>query len=90
MASTNGTISRGGGAAAFSHYRDMVASEAAAGFTLCEIEDFIAACAIDEEQKSALWLWAWLHQPPRVVHTFEDSELLSSIQAETDGVPRSG
>ena len=48
---------------------------------LVEVEDFIEACPLEEEQKSALWLWAWLHQPPDVLHSFAESEVLRLIEA---------
>ena len=30
-----------------------------AGFSFGQVEDFINACAIEEDEKTALWLRAW-------------------------------
>src|SRR5947207_14823323 len=45
-------------------YRDAVDRRLDAGHTFGEIEEFINACALDEEQKAALWLWGWLKRAP--------------------------
>jgi hypothetical protein len=63
-------------------YRNAVAGQVDAGLMLGEVEDFIEACPLDEEQKSVLWLWAWLHQPPDSLHRFAESEVLRLIEAE--------
>jgi len=42
--------------------RRSVASAAAAGASLDEIDDtLVRPAALDEERRSALWLYAWLH-----------------------------
>jgi hypothetical protein len=50
------------GAASFRDYRNAIDGQIEAGFTFEQIEDFIDACSVDDEQKAALWLWAWLRQ----------------------------
>ena len=63
-------------------YRNAVAGQVEARLMLGEIEAFIEACPIDEEQKSVLWLWAWLHQPSERLRAFAESEVLRLVQAE--------
>jgi hypothetical protein len=46
----------------FRDYRNAVDHQIEAGFTFGQVEDFIDACPIDEDQKAALWLLAWLDQ----------------------------
>jgi hypothetical protein len=65
----------------FRDYRDAVAGQIDAGFPFGEVEDFIEACAIDDEQKSALWLWAWVHQPPQRLRAFAESHVLRLVHA---------
>jgi hypothetical protein len=47
----------------FQDYLNAVDGQIRAGFMFGQIEDFINACAIGEEEKTALWLWAWRRQP---------------------------
>ncbi|MBV8221617.1 MAG: hypothetical protein JO325_24395, partial [Solirubrobacterales bacterium] len=63
-------------------YRNAVAGQVEARLMLGEIEAFIEACPIDEEQKSVLWLWAWLHQPPAQLHVFAESEVLRLVHGD--------
>ena len=60
----------------FRDYRNAVDGQIQAGFTFGQVEDFINACAIEEEYKAALWLWAWRRQPRDVQGTFSDAEVL--------------
>ena len=64
-------------------YQRAVSGQIEAGFTFGQIEDFIDACWIADEQKAALWFWAWLQQPSEVLRTFADSHLLSLVEAES-------
>ena len=50
-----------------------------AGFTFGQVEDFINACAIEEDKKAALWLWR--QQPGDVRRAFADAEILDFAQA---------
>jgi hypothetical protein len=43
-------------------YWNAVDGQLRAGLAFGAIEDFINACSIDAEQKTVLWLWAWLHR----------------------------
>jgi hypothetical protein len=52
-----------GGDASFRDYRNAIDGQIEAGLTLEQVEDFIDVCSVDDEQKAALWLWAWLHGP---------------------------
>ena len=63
-------------------YQRAVSGQIEAGFAFGQIEDFIDACWIAEEQKAALWFWAWLQQPPAVVRELAESDLLRLAQAE--------
>jgi hypothetical protein len=66
-------------------YRDYqlaVGGQVEAGLSFIEIENFIEACPIDEEHKSVLWLWAWLHQPSESLRAFADSEVDRLLHAE--------
>ena len=49
-------------------YQNAVDGQVQAGFSFGQVEDFINACAIEEEDKTALWLWAWLRQAGDVRH----------------------
>ena len=69
--------------ASFSDYRNAVAGQVEVGLMLVEVEDFIEACPLEEEQKSALWLWAWLHQPADALHRFAESEVVRLSEAES-------
>jgi len=64
-------------------YHRAVCGQIEAGFTFGQVEDFIDACWIADEQKAALWFWAWLQQPSEVLRTFADSHLLSLVEAES-------
>jgi hypothetical protein len=57
-------------------YRNAVDGQIKAGCMFGQVEDFINACAIEEEYKAALWLWAWRRQPGDVQGTFPDAEVL--------------
>ena len=46
----------------FEDYRNAVDGQIQAGFMFGQIEDFINACTIREEEKTALWVWAWRRQ----------------------------
>ena len=69
-------------AVSFRDCRTAVDCQIDAGRTFGQVEDFISACPLDEEHKAALWLWAWLHQPPEVLRTLADSHLRRLVQAE--------
>jgi hypothetical protein len=43
--------------------QDVIDTMLAEGQSLGEIEDFIVEQPISEDEKSALWLWAWAEQP---------------------------
>ena len=60
----------------FRDYRNAVDGQIKAGCMFGQVEDFINACAIEEEYKAALWLWAWRRQPRDVQGTFSDAEVL--------------
>jgi hypothetical protein len=70
--------------ASFRDYRNAVDGQIEAGFTFGQIEDFINACALDEEQKAALWLWAWLDQSHGERRTLGD---LEDLDASPDAGP---
>jgi len=53
------------------------------GLSFGQVEDFINACSVEDEQKAALWLWAWLHQPPEVLRMLAESHLRRLVQAES-------
>ncbi len=61
-------------------YHSAVDGQVKAGFTFGHVEDFINACAIEEDEKAGLWLWAWLRQPAYVRRTFADAEVLDFAQ----------
>jgi hypothetical protein len=63
-------------------YQRAVSGQIDAGFRFGQVEDFIHACPIEDEHKAALWLWAWLQQPPEVLRTLAESHLLRLAQAE--------
>ena len=46
----------------FEDYRNAVDGQIQAGFMFGQIEDFINACTIGEEEKTALWVRAWRRQ----------------------------
>jgi hypothetical protein len=46
-----------------SRAQDAIETMLAEGRKFGEIEDFIARQPVSEEEKSALWLWAWAEQP---------------------------
>jgi len=56
-------------------YQRAVTNQIQAGFTFGQVEGFIDACPIGEQHKTALWLWAWAHQPPETQRRFADSLL---------------
>ena len=60
------------GIATFRDYRNAVDGQIQAGLSFGEIEDFINACPIDEEQKAALWLGARADQSAGVRRTFTE------------------
>jgi hypothetical protein len=43
--------------------QDVIDTILAEGRSFGEIEDFIAQQPLPEDEKSALWLWAWAEQP---------------------------
>jgi len=58
-------------------YRRAVDGQIQAGLCFGQVEDFISACAIPEEEKTVLWLRAWHQQPQHVRRTFADAEVLA-------------
>jgi hypothetical protein len=62
----------------FQDYRNAIDGQIRAGFMFGQIEDFINACAIGEEAKTALWLWAWRRQPETAQGGFIDPKVLVS------------
>jgi len=62
-------------------YQNAVDGQVQAGFSFGQVEDFINACAIEEDEKTALWLRAWRQQPGDVRRTFADAEVLDHAQA---------
>jgi hypothetical protein len=72
-----------GGAASFRDYRNAIDGQIEAGFTFEQVEDFIDACSVDDEQKAALWLWAWLHQPSEARRTSAQFRLHRLARAES-------
>jgi len=60
----------------FRDYWNAVDGQIKAGCMFGQVEDFIDACAIEEEYKDALWLWAWRRQPRDVRDTFSDAGVL--------------
>jgi hypothetical protein len=62
-------------------YQSAIDGRIQAGFTLGQVEDFINACAIEEHEKTALWLWAWRQQPEDVRRTFANAEVFEFAQA---------
>ena len=64
--------------ATFSDYHNAVDSQIEMGATFGQLEDFIDACQIDDEEKAALWLWAWRAQPDDVRRSFRDAEVFSA------------
>src|SRR5204863_6813620 len=60
--------------ATFSDYHNAVDSQIEMGATFGQLEDFIDACQLDDEEKAALWLWAWRAQPDDVRRSFRDAE----------------
>ena len=63
-------------------YHRAVCGQIEAGFTFGQVED-INACSIAEEHTAALWLWAWLQQPPEVLRTLAESHLLGLVEASS-------
>ncbi|TMB88016.1 MAG: hypothetical protein E6J45_11820 [Chloroflexi bacterium] len=61
----------------FRDYWNAVDGQIKAGCRFGQVEDFINACAIEDECKAALWLWAWRRQPRDVRGTFADAEVLA-------------
>ena len=57
-------------------YQNAVDGQVQAGFSFGQVEDFINACAIEEECKAALWLWAWRRQPRNMQGTCSDADVL--------------
>jgi len=72
----------GGYVASLGDYRRAVSGQIEAGFRFGQVEDFIHACSIPDEHKAALWMWAWVQQPPEVLRTLAESYLLGLVQAE--------
>jgi hypothetical protein len=69
------------GIMSFQNYQRAVSNQLYVGYSLGEVEGFIEASALDEEQKAALWLWAWGHQTPDVQRSFKQADLQSLEQA---------
>lgn len=59
-----------------SDYQRAVDGQIQAGLSFGQVETFITACEIKEEEKAALWLAAWRQQPRDVRSTFADAEVL--------------
>jgi DNA-binding transcriptional MerR regulator len=62
-------------------YRRAIAAQIEVGFSLEEIKDFINTRPIDEELKSALWLFARAYKPAGM-RSFAESELAELITPE--------
>jgi hypothetical protein len=62
-------------------YQRAIEGQIEAGFSFGEVEDFINACPLDEEHKSALWLFAWAYKPAGMC-SFAESQLTWHITAE--------
>jgi hypothetical protein len=60
---SNIAVHKGGAMLATSGVQDAVDTMLAQSRTFGEIEDFIDEQPISEDEKSALWLWAWAEQP---------------------------
>ena len=82
-------MSSDGTTASLADHHRAVSRQIEAGFSFGQVEDFINACSIEDEQKTALRLWAWLHQPPEVLRTLAESHLRHLVQAEADERERS-
>jgi hypothetical protein len=67
----------------FQDYRNAVAGQIEAGFPFEQVEGFIEACSIDDEQKAALWLWALAHHPPEMMRTFAESHVRRLVEADS-------
>jgi len=81
-AKRSAAMSLDGRAASLVDYQRAVAGQIDAGFAFGQVEDFIDACSIEDEPKAALWLWAWLQQPPEVLRGLAESCLLRLVQEE--------
>jgi hypothetical protein len=63
------------------NYQRAISNQIDVGYSFGEVEGFIEACPLDEEQKAALWLWAWARPTPDVHRTFAQAHLRSLEQA---------
>jgi hypothetical protein len=62
--------------ATYGEYRDAVDWQLDRGLMFEEVEEFINFCPLDEEQKAALWLWAWLKRSPAELPACAGSEVI--------------
>jgi hypothetical protein len=62
-------------------YRNAVDGQVQAGFSFGQVEDFIDACAIEEDEKAVLRLRAWRQQSGDARRTFADAEVLDHAHA---------